>query len=227
MKVYTCDQGSPEWHQLRLGLPTASDFHRVITPKGNPSDGQEPYLFELLAERLTGEPADQFQNRWTNRGKELEVHAVAYYEFQREMTTELAGFVTTDDGLIGASPDRLVGDKGLLEVKCRKPAEHLSYLLNEGAVYKKAMIQAQGQLLVAEREFNDIMAYHPTMPEAIYRVSRDEPFLEKLDKELHAFVQRLESLYAECISNGWAKPLEKAAPSLQELLRDSLEAING
>lgn len=220
-------QGTTEWKELRAGIPTASQFHRIVTPKGAPSESQDMYLFELLAERLTGEPTFNPSSTWMDRGHELEPEAIRFYCFTREVETEPVGFITNDAGTIGASPDQLVGDDGLLEIKVPKPATHIGYLLKSGAAYKEHRTQAQGQLWISEREFNDLLSYNPGLPPALYRVERDEPFIAKMDKELTAFSQRLEEMFMQLASQfEWVQrpPREK---TLVELLKDSLIEIQG
>lgn len=222
MKRFDCIQGSSEWAMLRAGLPTASQFHRIITPSGGPSKSAEMYLFELLAERVTGEPTVGFTSHWMDRGSELEAEAVAFYHFMRDCETEKVGFILNDTETIGASPDRLVGNKGLLEIKVCKPATHVGYLLQSGSAYKEHRIQAQAQLWIAEREWNDLLAYNPLLPPALYRVERDESFIETIAAEVNAFSQRLEALHQFMIDQGWTTSRKKPEPRLQDVMADVL-----
>jgi hypothetical protein len=181
------------------------------------------YMFELLAERLTGEPTVSFTSHWMDRGSELEAEAVSYYEMQADCDTEKVGFIARADGRIGASPDRLVGDDGLLEIKVCKPATHVGYLLKSGAAYEEHRIQTQGQLWVAEREWNDLLAYNPLLPPALYRAHRDEAFIALLSSAVEAFSTALETQYQLLIANGFVKqPKERSAPTMTEILRQSL-----
>jgi hypothetical protein len=117
MKIHTCDQGSPEWMQLRLGIPTSSSFDRIITPKTCKKSAQwDAYKYELIAERCIGHPQEEFMSWDMQRGKTEEINAVRLYELHNDMDTIPVGFITNDAGTIGASPDRLVGDNGLLEI---------------------------------------------------------------------------------------------------------------
>lgn len=199
-------QGTPEWSLLRAGIPTASGFDRIITPKGEPtkSTTSRAYLHALIAERLMGHPIVEKTSHWMDRGKELEPEAVRFYEFQRDAETVKIGFVTTADRAVGASPDRFVGDEGMLETKVPSEAVHVSYLLTksvEAAYYP----QAQGQLWVCQRVWNDILSYHPEMPPALIRVERDEAFIAKLDRLVTAFSLELEKVFLECLAKGWGK----------------------
>src|SRR5437773_403061 len=102
-------QGTEEWALLRCGLPTASQFHRIMTPGGMDSKMATIYRFELLAERLTGEPTVGPTSHWMDRGSALEAEARSFYEMTTDMDTEKIGFVTNAAGTVGASPDCLVG----------------------------------------------------------------------------------------------------------------------
>lgn len=216
-------QGTSQWADLRAGIPTASEFHRIVTPSLKPSKSAEMYLCELIAERLTGEPTVGYTSHWMDRGSELEKEAVNFYEFTRDIETEKIGFVTSDDGRWGASPDRLCGDSGLLEIKVGKPATHVGYLLQSGAAYEEYKIQAQSQIWVAEREWNDLMAYNPLLPPAIYRANRDEAFIKPLSAAVQAFVEILEQQWELCVARGWTtQPKVEREKTPSQLMRDAL-----
>lgn len=203
MKFYDVVQGSEEWRRLRMGVPTASEFHRILTAGGKPSKSAEPYMFELLGELMMGRPMDAPSFPWMQRGNDLESDAANWYELQRDTATQIVGFCTTDDGLIGASPDRLVGDDGLLELKCPKPETHVRYLLfPQRGVDGEYKVQVQGQLYVTERAWCDVVSYHPEIPSVIVRVERDEEYIAKLDAALHAFCEQLAMAKAELQRRG-------------------------
>ena len=196
MRVHHVSQGSAEWLSLRAGVPTSSHFDRILTPTGKVSTQAEKYQHELLAERLTVESTVDFLSEWMVRGKLLEPHAAAWYASQTALPCTEVGFMTTDDGKIGASPDRLVGDDGLLEIKCPKPATHIEYLLGAGhaARYKP---QVQGQLWISGRAWVDVLSYHPKMKPALVRVERDEDFIAMLSRVVTEFVAQLDALEAQ------------------------------
>lgn len=230
-RIYDCVQGTTEWLALRAGIPTASNFDRIVTPGGKPSKSAEKYMLHLLAERLIGEPIeDRGYSHWMDRGSEMEAEAVNFYEFQRDVETVKVGFVTNEAGTVGASPDRFVGDKGLLEIKAPSEAIHMGYLLQTGSAYKEYRVQVQGQLWVCEREWSDTESYHPQLPEALYRVERDEPFIELLAAGVTAFTEVLEQQFQICVQRGWVakkpKPQTKQAidplPPLSELVKSAL-----
>lgn len=194
MIVHDVEQGSPEWLKVRLGIPTASCFHRIVTPKGKLSEQADDYMGFLVAEWLLGCPLDGVETQWMQRGHDLEPQAVEEYEFQTDRTTEKVGFITTDDGRYGCSPDRLVGDDGLLEIKCPSPQVHAIYMAKR-SVNQKYYAQIQGQLLVAgeNRLWSDIESYYPGLPSVVIHVERDREYLALLEKGLNKFCDELDA----------------------------------
>lgn len=222
-------QGTTEWLALRAGIPTASSFDRILTPRtGKPSSSAEGYLFSLLAERLMGKPIVEHVSLWMERGSHMEADAVSFYEFQRDIKTETVGFVTNDKNTIGASPDRLVGADGLLEIKVPAPHTHIGYLLRAGSAYDAYKVQVQGQLWIAEREWADVLSFHPEMPPALIRIERDEEYIQKLSAAVTAFSEALEEQWMRMAEEGWGpppppKPVEKTTA---QLLKEELAKMN-
>lgn len=220
MKIYDCIQGTDEWLQLRAGIPTASCFDRIVTPSGEPSKSAEPYMFELLAERLMGHPIEERVTLWMARGSEMEIDAVQWYEFQTDMQTVPVGFITNDAGTIGVSPDRLVGERGLFEAKVPSEGVHVSYLLSSGGAYKTYKVQVQGQLWIAGKDWTDVVSYHPELPKALIRIERDEKFIAKMDEHVSAFSEKLEKKYLEVMEHEWARtPRERTESELEASIR--------
>lgn len=176
---YDCLQHSDTWDKLRLGIPTSSMFDKIITPTGKDSAQWKKYCHGLIAERLTKRRLDAYVSPYMERGTELEMDAMNEYELQSDVETFPIGFVTNDAGTIGCSPDRLVGENGLLELKCPAPQTQVGYLLGEelGTDYYP---QLQGQLFVTEREWVDILAYHPEIRFVVKRMYRDEAYIAKM-----------------------------------------------
>lgn len=165
MKFYQVEQGSLDWYRLRLGRPTSSNFHKIITPQGKPSRQAATYLYKLVAERLLNETQDSELGfvEWIRRGKEQEPYAVAQFEFSNDVKLLPGGFCTTDDGRLGASPDRLFTNwRESMEIKCPAPWTQLKYLL-EGPE-EDYIAQVQGHLLVSEFEAVHFYSYHPQTP---------------------------------------------------------------
>lgn len=189
MKVYNLQQGTPAWLLVRMGVPTASNFGKIITPDGKPSRQSEDYLDELVGQLMSGKPEETYKSAAMKRGNELEPYAVEYYEHWTNRLTQEVGFVTTDDGRVGCSPDRVVqGGEGLLEIKCPMHKQHIKNL-KSGTIDRKYFPQVQGQLLLTKRKWCDFVSYHPDMPASIVRVERDEKFLDLLMHELDSFLE--------------------------------------
>lgn len=195
MKIINVTQGSGEWLQARLGIPTSSCFEKIVTPTGKLSTQSRKYCYYLVTEMLLQRQLDSIdQLEWVARGKEMEPQAVKMYEFQQECETQEVGFITTDDGMIGCSPDRLiVGRNAGLEVKSPSPAIHVGYMVDGRG--KEYTPQVQGQLYVAEFEYVDFWAFHPELPPVLERTYRDESYIRTLAQALDQFNDmRLEML---------------------------------
>lgn len=197
MIYHDVEQNHPDWFRLRLGIPTASEFHRIITPKKMQLSSQASgYMYRLLAEWITGEQVENFQTQWMERGQDLEDKAVMAYEMLAGVETKRGGFITTDDGLIGCSPDRLIGEEGDLELKCPLVQTQVEYALN-GTVGDDYMAQLQGRMMIHEREWVDIFSYHPKLVIPVVRVHRDEKFIAILRSLLSEFLERMLKARAE------------------------------
>lgn len=194
MKLYRVEQGSVGWYRLRLGKPTSSNFHKIVTPKGEPSKQAVKYLYRLLAERLLNETCDDEIGfvKWVANGKENEPYAVKQFEFVNEVELEPGGFVTTNDGRIGASPDRIFkGHKESLEIKSPAPWTQLQYLL-EGPD-DAYIAQTQGHLLVGD-EFEAVhfYSYNPRTPPFHKVILRDNRYQALLAAALTKFCDILD-----------------------------------
>lgn len=203
MLIHNHEQNSPEWYAARLGIPTASDFDKIITPQGKEGGQAEEYVNYLLAELLAGAPVESYEgNRWMKRGNELEPDAVDYYEFETNNETQRVGFITDDAHTMGASPDRMVGGEGLVEIKCLAPGTQVKHLLigTPPIVYKP---QLQGQLLITGRKWVDLVLYHPTLPKEIYRIERDERYIAELERLILRFLRELGARKRLLIERGY------------------------
>ena len=189
MKILKMKQGSDEWIQERLGIPTASKFNKILTPTGQLSKSSTDYMYELIAESVIGQPCDTGRSQFMERGTELEADAIDLYEFEKDVDVERVGFCLRDDGLVGCSPDGLIENNGGLEVKCPMAKGHIKYLL--GDVAKEHKLQIQGGLWIAEREWWDVVSYSPVMPSKTVRVHRDEGFIALLSSALDQFLDKL------------------------------------
>lgn len=194
LEIIDCEQNSPEWIAARVGVITASNFHCLIANgrAGKPSETRRKYLYDLAGERLTGQVADGWGgNRHTERGHAMEPDARNLYAFQTDNEPKLIGFMKR--GNIGASPDSLVGDTGLLEIKTKLPRLQLE-VLESGEVPSEHLAQLQGQLLVSGREWVDFVSYWPGLPVFIKRVHCDIQYMAMLSEAIERFEVELSAL---------------------------------
>lgn len=209
-------QGTPEWLRLRAGIPTASQFHRIITPKTRrPSAQMEAYRNELIAERFLGRPLLTSVSDAMREGSIREDEAASFYEMMHGGDIQLIGFCTTDDGQIGCSPDRLVGSNGLLELKNPGIAQHINYMLGTKELDGAYFCQLQGQMLVTGRAWVDICSYYPGLPHVVIRAERDESFIEPMEKMIRDLVADVDWQMRKLLQLGYQpiepKPLPESA----------------
>ena len=191
--IINCEQRSQEWYQARTGIPTASSFKKIVDTKGNPSKQRTAYMYQLAGERVVGCQDDGYQNGAMQRGVELEPEAREFYCLKTGLQVEEVGFVRNDDLPVGASPDGLVGEDGLLEIKCPTLPVMVSYLI-KGTLPSEYFQQVQGQLYVTDRKWCDFLAYYPSMRPFMIRVERDAEFIAKLQAELKKFCEELDEV---------------------------------
>lgn len=196
MKIINCEQGSEEWFSARCGIPSASNFDKIVTLKGEPSKQREKYLFTLAAERISGKKEETYSNFAMQRGIELEDEARKYYEMDKNVEIEQVGFCLSDDGTYGCSPDGLVYPEdghGLVEIKCPLAHTHIGYLI-DGKMPSTYFQQVQGQILVTGADWCDFISYYPGVKPFLIRVKKDEVFIKKLENELKLFTKELNEI---------------------------------
>lgn len=204
-------QGTPEWHAQRLGKVTASRVADVIAKtKTGYSTSRENYMAQLICERLTGTPTEGFTNAAMQWGTETEPKARAAYEATTFTSVrEVAMISHPSIPNTGASPDGLIGEDGLIEIKCPNTATHLDTLLSQ-KVPGKYVTQMQWQMACTGRQWCDFVSFDPRLPEHLQlfvkRVSRDNDFIKQTEDEILAFLleleQKIESLNKLDKSNG-------------------------
>ncbi len=194
MKIITdVEQGTPEWLALRLGIVTCSELDALlVNGKGEAGFGAAAftYMDQLIGERITAEAAElPFTTRATARGHELEQVARGLYEAREGITTTQAGIILNHG--IGYSPDSLVGEPGLTEIKTKLPKFQVSVIL-AGEIPKEHVAQCQGGLWVSEREWIDFISYWPGMPLFVKRAYRDEVLIRKIAERVATFHEILD-----------------------------------
>ncbi len=210
MPIYIdCEQGSPQWDSCRVGRVTGSRIADVMAKgkNGNPSVTRANYLAEIVAERFTGQSAcEKFQTQAMRLGSEREPQARSLYAFMRDAEPKQVGFVVHGEiERAGASPDSLIGDKGLIEIKSPQIGTHLDTLLGAN-IDGRYLKQMQWQLCVTQREWVDFVSYCPLLPPEmqlhIRRIERDDAQIREMEIEVRRFlvevdqtVAKLQSLY--------------------------------
>ena len=195
MRVSEHEQGSPGWFAARCGIPTASSFDRIITAKtGKKAAAIDKYINQLVGERGTGRWQFTPDTPATRHGKEHEPIARKYYEFLFDTEVFEIGLCLHDDLDAGASPDGLIGDDGLLEIKCPFATDvHIGYL-RDGVLPDIYKAQVMGQLWVTEREWCDFFSYHTDFEPLKVRVYRDEKFISSLAQYVAEMLEEVEEL---------------------------------
>ena len=196
-------QRDSSWFAARAGRFTASRFADLMaTTKSGPSTSRKNLIVQIAIERITGTTEDSYTNAAMQRGIDLEPEARMVYELTTGNIVEEVDFIQHSTlSFVGVSPDGLIGDDGMIEIKCPSAmSKHLEALRN-GAHAVEYKWQVQGQLWVAEREWNDAVSYDPRFPEgkrlAIKRVWRDEKMIEQLEAECIAANEEVEQIVKE------------------------------
>jgi len=192
------EQRTEEWFAARMGKVTASRVADVIAKtKTGYSTSRENYLAQLVCEVLTGKPAESFTNAAMQWGVDQEPLARAAYESHQNVLVDEVGFLVHPTiWESGASPDGLVGDFGMVEIKCPNTATHIDTLLTQ-TVSGKYNTQMQWQMACAGRHWCDFVSFDPRMPTDLQlfvkRVEYDPPYVAMLEKEVMSFLNDLDS----------------------------------
>jgi hypothetical protein len=187
-------QGSDEWLAARVGLITASRFADAISKKkdGSSTAKREDYKWEILAERLTKAATYRYVNAEMQWGRDNEPAARAEYAFSREVEVVETGIFVDGNG-VGASPDGLVGEDGLIEIKCPTSRNHLYTVFN--GVNEDHLPQIYGQQWLTGRLWTDFISYDPRLPEPyrlyVERIPRDDAKIEKLAEAVLEFAREV------------------------------------
>ena len=188
------EQGTPEWLEIRKGLPTASMFKEVMAkkgPRGGIPKGRQTYMYKLAGEIISGEPMDNYVNANMDRGSERESEGRDLYAFLRDVEPVQVGFIR--NGNCGASPDALVADDGIVEIKDALAHIQIERLL-KGVLPPEHKAQCQGQLMVSQRQWVDFMSHSRGLPPLIIRIERDEEYIAGLKIDVEEFVGELDAL---------------------------------
>ena len=213
-------QRTSDWHALRCGRVTGSRVADVIgtTKAGKWGAARAKYMEQLVAERLTGKPQDMRRIKSLDDRADMEPEAIACYEFYTGNKVAPVGFVPHPTiEMAGASPDGLVNDDGVIEVKNLDPATHAKLLRGDTSVMADYMPQMQFEIACTERKFCEFVAYCPTMPEELKmyhrRVERDREGIEGLETIILVFLGEVDAMVKEILFGLGARAGDRAAPS--------------
>lgn len=186
-------QGSDEWLAARRGLLTASEMKHILTPTLKPAnnDKTRAHVYELLAQRITRYVEPTYIGDDMLRGQVDEVEARILYS-QHIAPVQEMGFITNDRWgfTLGYSPDGLVGDDGLIECKSRRQKFQAQTIIEHvaaGTIPSEYVLQCQTGLLVAERDWIDLISYCGGMPMAVIRVFPDDEIQAAILEAAEAF----------------------------------------
>jgi putative phage-type endonuclease len=191
------DQGSEAWFQARLGKATGSRIADIIAKtKTGYATSRENYMAQLVCERMTQKVAESYSNSAMAWGTETEPLARAAYEVKTGLTVDQVGFVDHPTiSMTGASPDGLVGESGMIEIKCPNTATNIDTLLSN-KVPTKYLTQMTWQMCCTGRHWTDFVSYDPRLPENlqlfIKRVEYDPKYASELEQEVIRFLDEVD-----------------------------------
>lgn len=180
MTIHNIIQGTPEWDTIRRGKFTASAFGDLFMAKS--TKGYQEAINRVVFERISGESPETYSNDFMKRGTELEPIARQTYELGTFNKVKEIGFIEMDEW-VGGSPDGLIGENGILEIKCPKWNTLIGYILDDN-IPKDYMSQMQGNLYISGREWCDFYVYHPKFSPLLKRVMRDEKIIAEIHIKL-------------------------------------------
>ena len=189
--IHTCEQGSDEWFNIKLGKVSASHFKEILNKK----TGRGLYMRRVAGEILTGVRAPAFSNNYMEQGKEKESMSRQVYEIVKNTKVGQIGFYQSSE-FVGVSPDGLVGEDGLIEIKAPLASTHIQYLI-DNKLPSGYIPQVQGQLWATGRQWTDFVSYEPDMkhrPFHCVRIKRDEDYISELAKAVNKFVSELKEI---------------------------------
>jgi len=212
MKIHEAPQGSQAWLEARAGIPTASEFDSLITPlwKIRTGEGPASYVARKLAEKWGG-PLPSFggtgATSWAmEQGQILESEVIPWYEYETGEHIQRVGFITTDDGMAGCSPDGLIGDDGGIEIKAPQSPKHVEYIL-AGQLPPDYAAQVYGSLYVTGRAWWKFVSYRRHFPPLILTIERDEGICSSIHEAIDRFYDKFNAGWQHLVDlNGGELP---------------------
>jgi len=196
------EQGTDAWKALRLGKVTASRVADVLSKgRSGESASRKNYRTELVVQRITGQPGESFTNAAMEWGTATEPMARVAYEVEKQQFVEQVAFVDHPSiEWFGCSPDGLVNDDGLIEIKCPNSTTHIEYLTDQKPP-ARYIPQMQCQMAVTGRQWCDFVSFDPRLPDDlqlfVVRLERDQEYIEAMEVEVKKFLSEVDEMFTK------------------------------
>ena len=190
MKIYNFEQRTEDWYNIRKGKMTASNAETIIAN----GKGLETYIYNLMAEYYSSAEKENYINADMQRGIDLEPEAKIEFQFYTGLDIKEVGCVELNEYIL-ASPDGLIGDDGLIEIKCPNDSIYFKLLLSNN-IKPEYIAQMQMQMYVTDRQYCYFVSYNPNFEKSLYikKINRDEEMIEKLKKGLERGTQLIKEI---------------------------------
>ena len=190
MKIYNFEQRTEDWYNIRKGKMTASNAETIIAN----GKGLETYIYNLMAEYYSSAEKENYINADMQRGIDLEPEAKIEFQFYTGLDIKEVGCVELNEYIL-ASPDGLIGDDGLIEIKCPNDSIYFKLLLSNN-IKPEYIAQMQMQMYVTDRQYCYFVSYNPNFEKSLYikKINRDEEMIDKLQKGLERGTQLIKEI---------------------------------
>lgn len=217
MIIHPAKQGTPEWLLARAGIPTASEWDSLLTPKFEPRKGEMPktYLAKKLAEKWIGGPLPDHGTWAMDQGQLLENEAIPFFELETGHQVSRVGLCLSDDQKVGCSPDGLIGELSGLEIKCPRPETHVRYLL-AGTLPTDYIVQVHGGMFVTGREQWTFVSYARGFPPFVWIEQRDARIQAVIEEVLGGFCADLATAMEKLTEINGEAPRPKAKETYEQ-----------
>ena len=190
MKIYNFEQRTEDWYNIRKSKMTASNAETIIAN----GKGLETYIYNLMAEYYSSAEKENYINADMQRGIDLEPEAKIEFQFYTGLDIKEVGCVELNEYIL-ASPDGLIGDDGLIEIKCPNDSIYFKLLLSNN-IKPEYIAQMQMQMYVTDRQYCYFVSYNPNFEKSLYikKINRDEEMIDKLKKGLERGTQLIKEI---------------------------------
>ena len=190
MKIHNFEQRTPEWIEIKRGKMSASNAETIIAN----GKGLETYIYNLMAEYYSSAEKENYINADMQRGIDLEPEAKIEFQFYTGLDIKEVGCVELNEYIL-ASPDGLIGDDGLIEIKCPNDSIYFKLLLSNN-IKPEYIAQMQMQMYVTDRQYCYFVSYNPNFEKSLYikKINRDEEMIDKLKKGLERGTQLIKEI---------------------------------